>query len=89
MLHIFRSDLGRSHTTTLCRASSLFPDLFSPATQSTSTAYDRGEGQEMLGLHFDPVHNTLSNLLLLRRNPPQLGMVDTPDGVVGADGSLR
>lgn len=57
--------------------------------QSYSASRDRGEGEEVLGLHVYAVYNTFGCLLLLRRRAAELGVVDTPDGIAGTYGSLR
>lgn len=58
-------------------------------TQSISASDDRGKSQEMPGLYFNAVHYSLGDLFLLRWDPAELGVVDTPDGIIGTDGSLR
>lgn len=57
--------------------------------QSYPASGDRGEGEEMPGLHVNAVYNTFRRLLLLRRRAAELGMVDTADGIVGTYGSFR
>lgn len=59
------------------------------ASQSHPPSCDRGEGEEMFGLHVNAVYNTFRYLLLLRRRAAELGVVDTPDGITGTDGSFR
>lgn len=57
--------------------------------QSYPASGDRGEGEEVLGLHVNTVYNTFRYLLLLRRRAAELGVVDAPDGIAGTYGCLR
>lgn len=43
----------------------------------------------MFGLHFNTVHDTFGDVLLVRRDTAELGMVDPPNGFVGSHGSAR
>lgn len=55
--------------------------LGSCVNQGHPLAGNRGESKEVLGFHGDPVYYTFGDLLLLRRDSEELGMVDSTVGV--------
>lgn len=84
------TNLGmHAHSRHCLHALTVFFSLYDVRTQRASSPVDRGKGQEVLGLYFHSVHHTLGDMFLLRRDPAELGVVDTPNRSIGADGSLR
>lgn len=43
----------------------------------------------MLGFYVNSIYYTSRKLHILRRDPTELGVVDTSDAVVGIDGNSR
>lgn len=54
--------------------------------QSHPLAGNSGESKEVLGFHGNPVYHTLGDLLFLRRDPQELGVVDSTASVFDSHG---